>query len=208
MSAPELTAWGERLRERTEPLAPDDAANGYAHALLSGALASVLERVATVYDPDDDTLPASPLLDVDRCPDWALPWLAQLVGVTIPPRWTTEQIRIGIRSVAGWKRGTTAAMRAAAGMYLTGAKTVFFRERDATGGDPPYCLEVVTRDSETPDPAAVLGALQRQKPAGILLTYRVVEGWDYQELELTGPDPYSTLATTYATYLLLQEGPP
>ena len=48
-------------------------------------------------------------------------------------------------------------LRAAAGMYLTGAKTVFFRERD----EDPYHLEVVTRDEENPDPAKVLAALLR-----------------------------------------------
>ena len=167
----------------------------------------MFERTAEIYDPEEGE-PGSPLVDVDRCPDWALPWLAALVGVTLPTGSTAELNRERIRNVAGWKRGTPAALRAAAGMYLTGDKTVYFRERDPTGGDPPYCLEVVTRDSETPDPAAVEAALRRQKPAGILLTYRVVEGWDYQELGATGPDPYSALDDAYPTYLKLREGPP
>ena len=46
------------------------------------------------------------------------------------------------------------------------AKPCIFRERDPTGADPPYTLEVVTLTSETPDPAAVEAALRRQKPAG------------------------------------------
>ena len=207
MNAPELTPWGERLRERTEPLAPDDAERGYVHAHLAGAMAEALKRVAEIYDPEDG-LPGSPLLDVDRCPDWALPWLAQLVGVTIPPDMSPELARAGIRDVAGWKRGTPNALRAAAGAYLTGDKTVFFRERDPTGADPPYTLEVVTLDDETPDPAAVEAALRRQKPAGIVLFYRVVTGWDYQELAAAGPDPYSALDDAYPTYLELREGPP
>ena len=148
---PELTPWGERLRERTEPLAPDDAEHGDAHAYLAGAMAATLERAAEIYDPDEG-LPGSPLVDVDRCPDWALPWLAQLVGVVIPERDTPELARERIRAVAGWKRGTPGAMRAAASMYLTvDNPTVHFRERDPTGGDPPYCLEVVTRKDEVPE---------------------------------------------------------
>jgi hypothetical protein len=183
VTAPELTPWGERVRERTEPLAPDDAAHGYAHAHLAGALAEVLERVAEIYDPEDGP-PGSPLLDVDRCPDWALPWLAQLVGVTIPTGTSPELVRTGIREVAGWKRGTPGALRAAAQAFLTGDQTVIFRERDTSAADPPYTLEVVTLVSETPDPAAVEAALRRQKPAGIVLTYRTVTGWDWQQVDV------------------------
>ena len=204
---PELSPQGERLRERTEPLAPDDYAHGWAHAHLCEALARIYERVGAIYDPEEG-LPGAPLLDVDTCPDWALPWLAQLVGVVLPPGANAEQQRGLIRDVAGWQRGTPAALRAAAGYWLTGDKTVYFRERDPSGSDPPYTLEVVTIEGETPDPAAVEAALLRQKPGGIVLTYRTIVGWDYQELSTTGPDPYSTLATTYSTYAELREGPP
>lgn len=202
MSTPELTPWGQRLRERTAPLAPEDSQHGDAHAYLAGALAIALERVAEIYDPEDGP-PGSPLVDVDRCPDWALPWLAQLVGVTIPAGVTDpEQVRAGIRDVAGWKRGTPAALRAAAGFYLTGSKTVIFRERDPSGSDPPYTLEVVTRVGETPDPAAVQAALEAAKPAGLVLTYRTVAGWDYQEMTDEG-GPYSALPAKFPSYLML-----
>jgi Phage tail protein (Tail_P2_I) len=202
VSAPELTPWGERLRERTEPLAPDDEAHGHAHAQLAGALATALERVAQIYDPDDGP-PGSPLVDVDRCPDWALPWLAQLIGVTLPADADPDTARILIGDVAGWRRGTPAALRAAAGLHLTGGKTVLFRERDPDAADPPYTLEVVTLDSQTPDPVAVQAELDRQKPAGIVLDYHVIAGWDYQEmtgryLELGGD--YATLEADYADY--------
>ena len=204
---PELSPWGERLRERTAPLAPDDHLHGWAHARLCEALSKVFERVGPIYDPEDG-LPGSPLVDVDRCPDWALPYLAQMVGVTIPPGMDADTARAGIRDVAGWKRGTPAALRAAAGQHLTGDKTVFFRERDPTGADPAYTLEIVTLTDETPAPAAVEAALRAQKPAGIVLYYRTVEGWDYQELDATGPNTYAVLDDTYPTYLKLREGPP
>jgi len=195
---PILTPWGERLRERTEPLAPDDAEHGDAHAHLSGALAAALERTAEIYDPEEG-LPGSPLVDVDRCPDWALPWLAALVGVTLPTGIDAATMREGIRSVAGWKRGTPAALRAAAGLHLTGDKTVYFRERDPTGGDPPYCVEVVTLTSETPDPAAVEAALRRQKPAGLVLTYRVVAGYDWQQVDADYAS-WSALDAAYSSW--------
>jgi hypothetical protein len=201
VTAPELTPWGERLRERTEPLAPDDPEHGDAHAHLTGALAAALERAAEIYDPEDGP-PGSPLLDVDRCPPWALPWLGQLVGVRLPAGVSDSDARVLIRSVAGWKRGTPAALRAAAGLYLTGTKTVYFRERDPTATDPPYTLEVVTREDETPDPAAVEAALLAQKPAGLVLTYRAVAGWDYQEMTAEG-GKYSALPARFANYLML-----
>ena len=204
---PPLSPWGERLRERTEPLAPDDAEHGYAHAHLAEALAKIFERVGPIYDPEEGE-PGGPLVDVDQCPDWALGWLAQLVGVALPPGATIEQSRALIRDVAGWKRGSRDALRAAAGAFLTGNKTVYFRERDASSPDPPYTLEVVTRIGETPDPAAVEAALLRQKPGGIVLNYRTVEGWDYQELETSGPELYSAVDDSYTTYRLLREGPP
>jgi Phage tail protein (Tail_P2_I) len=194
VSTPELTPWGERLRERTAPLAPDDAEHGNAHAHLAGALATALERVAQIYDPDDGP-PGSPLVDVDRCPDWALPWLAQLVGVVLPPGVDAATARVLISDVAGWRRGTPAALRAAAGLHLTGDKSVYFRERDATGADPPYTLEVVTLTSETPEPDAVLAALLAQKPGGIVLTYRTVTGWDYQAMTTEGQAEHWTYAS-------------
>ena len=62
------------------------------------------------------------------------------------------------------------------------AKTVYFRERDQDTPDPPYYLEIVTLDAETPDPQKVREAIMAQKPGGIVLNYRGVTGWDYEEM--------------------------
>lgn len=180
MPAPVLSALGERLRERTAPLAPDDETYGYAHAHLCEALAQMLVQVAEVYDPPDPLPPAAPLMDPAPAPDWALPWVGQLVGVRLPRGATAEQARTLIRDVAGFSRGTPAALAAAAAATLTGNQVVIFRERDSSAADPPYALEVVTLTGETPNPAATLAALMAQKPAGIVLTYRSVEGQDWQ----------------------------
>jgi hypothetical protein len=174
----------DRLRERTEQLAPNDAEHGFAHFHLSTALALALQRVAEIYDPDEG-LPGAPLLDVDTCPDWALPWLAQAVGVILPPGTAPDAARALIKGVSGWQRGTPAALMAAVRMHLAGdldTGTVFFRERDPDSDDPPYTLEIVTLDRETPDPDAVLAALMAQKPGGIVLKYRTVPGYDWQQV--------------------------
>jgi hypothetical protein len=202
VTALDLTPLGARLQERTQPLAPDDEQHGHAHALLCDALAQALKQVAELFDPEGDIPPGAPLLDVELCPDWALPWLAQIVGVALPAGVTPAQARVLIADVAGWQRGTPAALEAAAGLYLTGTKTVYFRERDETSPDPPYTLEVVTLDSETPDPALVLAALLAQKPGGIVLNYRTVTGWDYQQMTTEG-GLYSALSTLFDTYYAL-----
>jgi hypothetical protein len=177
--APALSPLGERLRERTAPLAPDDEAHGYAHAHLCEALAQALRQVAEIYDPPDPYPPGAPLIDVETCPDWALGWLAQVVGVSLPVGATPDQQRALIRDVSGWKRGTPAALRAIVAATLTGSRTVYFRERHL--GDA-YALEVVTYTAETPDPARSLAALRTQKPAGIVLSFRVMATWDWEQV--------------------------
>src|SRR4051794_27842626 len=120
---PTQSPTGARLRERTAPLAPDDETHGWAHLHLCEALGQVYVQVAEVFDPEGDVPPFAPLLDVELCPAWALPWLGQLVGVQVPPSATDEQARELVRSVAGFKRGTPAAMRAAILPLLTGGQT-------------------------------------------------------------------------------------
>lgn len=195
---PVHTPLGRRLRDRTQPLAPDDQRYGWAHATLSEALERPYQQFQEAFDPEDAD-PFETLLDPARCPAWALPWLAQLAGVTIPQTASEPQAREMIVSLAGQKRGTTAMLEAAAGMYLTGNKHVAFRERDQSAPDPPYTLEVVTLAGETPDPAATLAALMAQKPAGIVLTYRTVQGQDWQALKESGRTWRQT-RTAYANW--------
>jgi hypothetical protein len=197
----EMSAWGQRLRERTQPLAPDDDLYDWAHATLCEALAQPFLQVAELVDPPDPMPPWGPLFDVDSCPGWALPWLAQAVGAVLPGVMPEEEVRRTIKEVAGQAAGTKDSMYNAMLGTLTGDHpTVYFRERDGH----PYRLEVVTRTSETPDPAATLAALLAFKPGAIKLTFRQVAGWDYQAM-VTAGGTYATLKTTYTTYQRLAE---
>jgi Phage tail protein (Tail_P2_I) len=197
------TPFGARLRERTLPLAADDDQYGFAHAHLCEALARGSQQLQEVFDPVD-AAPFETMLDPARCPGWALPWLAQLVGLSLPTTITEEQARGVITDLARHKRGSTAWLRATAARFLTGAARVYFRERDATGGvDRAYTLEVVTVDDETPDPEAVRAALEAALPAGIVLHYRTVTSWDYQLLTSTALEEgwtYVELGEYFATY--------
>jgi len=207
---PDFTPLGARLAERTSPLAPDDAEHGWAHAHLSEALASKAIQLQEAFDPED-AASFETILDPARCPSWALPWLAQLVGLALPATADDARRREIISALAPQARGTVAAMRAAASLYLTGSQTVFFRERDPTGSDPPYTLEVVTLENETPDPAKVLAALMAAKPAGIVLYYRNVLGWDYEAMTEQGAAEgwtYASLGPLFPTYRDLTNNQP
>jgi hypothetical protein len=197
---PTHTPFGDRLRERTQPLAVDDDAYGYAHAYLCEALSRPFLEVQEVFDPEGDVPPVAPLLDPELCPDWALPWLGQLVGVRLPNGTPPDIARATISKASGFARGTPAAIEAAAGLYLTGNKTVYFRERDGS----PYRLEVVTLSGETPDPAQVEAAIRSQKPGGIILTYRTFAAWDYQLMTEQG-GTYAEQSATFTTYQNLTE---
>jgi hypothetical protein len=197
VSAPVLSSLGERLRERTEPLAPTDAEHGYAHAHLCEAIGLMLQQVAEIYDPPDPLPPGAPLLDPELCPDWALPWLAQLVGVHLPPSFTPDQQRTYISSVAGWRRGTPEALRAAARAFLSDPEaTVYFNERLA---NDPYRLGVVTLASQTPDPALVQAAILAQKPGGIVLDYASITGQTYRSVRAE-VDSYREARSTWSSY--------
>jgi hypothetical protein len=159
-------------------------------------------RLLTFHTPSNGYPAWGVIMDVDVAPFKALPWLAQFVGVTVPhqnPGETDEnydaRVRDYIRATPGFSRGTPEAMIVAAQQYLTGNKEVIIRERH--GG--AYLLQILTYASQTPDSAAVLKALISQKPAGIVLTYTVLAGQDYQLLYQNNAT-YQIVYTKYATY--------
>jgi hypothetical protein len=191
----EMSSFGARLRERTEPLAPDDERWGWAHAILCEAMALPFKEMADVIDPPDPYPPWSPLFHIDLCPIWGLPWLAQIVGVRLPPGLDDAQMREAIVGLSAQAQGSPSALRVAIGLSLTGSKTVYFRERDA--GDA-YRLEVVTLASQTPDVEQARRNLISQKPAGIILSFRTTAGWDYQALRDS---------PTYLTYANVRDTP-
>jgi len=196
MADPILSSLGQRLRERTQPLAPNDADYEYAHAHLCEGMMLPFEQVAEIIDPPDPYHPWEVLFDVDVCPAWALPWLGQLVGVRVKRGMTEQEMRNYIKGLGGAPLGSPARIRAAIQVTLTGNKSVVFRERDA---GEAYRLEVVTEDGETPDPEATRRAILSEKPAAIFLEYRTVVGWDYQE-QTTKGGTYAAQTAEYHTY--------
>lgn len=161
------------------------------------------------YARDDGDYPGwSIMLDVDRAPTSALPWLGQFVGVRLSfrlPGETTEQwtarMRQRIRNKEGFDRGSVPAIVAAAQQYLTGTKTVMLDERD-TG---PYHFSVFTFSDETPNPGVVQSALLGQKPAGVMMSYAAISRHSYGELDANFAT-YAALDAAYDTYAQIQTG--
>jgi hypothetical protein len=205
---PPLSRWGERLRERTLPLQPDDHLYGWVHAILCEALAQPYLQISELIDPPEPYAPWAPLFNIYICPGWALPWLAQLVGIKLPAGISDADARRAIKFSAGHNVGTVAAIRDALRTTLVPANpptpaTVYFRERDGSA----YRLEVVTLDPETPDPAWTLEVLTAAIPGGLVLSYRSIEGWDYQAMTDMG-GTYAEQSLQYATYADLRENKP
>jgi hypothetical protein len=191
-----------RLYGMLAPLAQNDPSYGWSLLILNNAIGVMYQLVEDWVRDTPDGPGWSLLMDLDRCPPEALPWLAQFAGVRLLPDTTAEQQRQRIASTDGFRRGTPAAIAGAAAATLTGPKAVVFRERDHDPADTPdyaYYLTVVTYNDQTPDPQATERAILAQKPAGIVLSYRTANGQDYQTLRDNDPT-YQAVKDTYADY--------
>lgn len=188
------TSYHSDLYAALSCLAYDDVNRSYALFKYTSAIAQMHDQIESyVRDPLYPANPAwSLLMDIDRCPTEALPWLAQFVGVKLDRALIDADQRAAAKNSDGFKRGTLGSMITAAQKYLSGTKTVYYKERDTAvsavaGG--AYGLTILTLASETADSAKVLAAITAVKPAGIILSYNTVAGMTYQ-----------LLSTTYATY--------
>jgi len=203
-------SYAERLYAMLEPLARLDSTTGWSLLTYINALGLEFQLVEDWVRDTPDGPGWSLLMDLGRCPDVALPWLAQFAGVRLLPGSTPADQRARIASTDGFNRGTRQSLIGAARATLTGAQTVVFRERNGAAlGHPAspdyaYYLTVLTYDSQTPDPTATLNALLAQKPGGIVLDYRTAPGQDYQQVRDTRAS-YAALKTAYADYAAVRD---
>lgn len=206
MPPPVLKSFAAELYQRLAPMAWDDANQAYSLALLC---AGIGEMFQIVEDLSRDQILAnnkvapgwSQVMDVNRCPVYALPWLAQFVGTRVDNRLTEAAIRQQVTDANNWKRGTLGAIQGAPKPYLSGNQTVIVRERwnAATGKSDPYYFQVITYSGETIDPVAVLNALLAEKPAGLVMTYSTLAGQDYLSLR-TNNASYSAVKAAFSSY--------
>jgi len=180
------------LYSMLQPLAQLDPDAGWSLLILCNAIGVMFQEVDGWVRDTPDGPGWSQIMDLNRCPSDSLAWLAQFAGVRIPDGLDDADARAWVASTDGFRRGTPAAIVAAAQATLTGTKTVLLGEREGGGTSSPdyaYYLSVFTYASETPNPAATQAALIAQKPAGIVLVYATVSG-----------QTYGTLHANYATY--------
>jgi len=198
-------SFAARLYVALAPLAGQDPPNGWSLLILCNAVGAMFQLVDDFVRDSPDGPGWSALMDVNRSPAIALPWLGQLAGVRLPPGQTEAQQRERIRSTGGFRRGTVEAIIAAAQATLTGTQTVGIQER--LGGDP-YALKVTTYAPETPDTVATYNALIAAKPGGLLLTYSTgAVGQTYAQLKARVAS-YTACSTRYPNYTLVTLDPP
>lgn len=163
----DLAPAGQELLDEVGVCQPGDEARGGPLRLLLATLVHALGPLAEWVRDSDDGPGWSILADPDRTPSPA--WTGQLNGVVVTQGASEEQQRQELHIAAGMHRGSIGAMREAVAATLTGSRQVRILERDGTA----YEMTVITRTSETSDPAASEAAARAQKPAGLLLTFLV-----------------------------------
>lgn len=144
------------------------------------------------FRPDASELGWMAMLDVDTCPEVALPLLGMFVGETLPDGITATAAREWIKDSPNRKRGTLTGIQRGAQRRLTGNRTVHIKLRYP---DVDSIL-VVTYSYETPFPALTAYDLRHDLvPADLALDYSVRDGQSWEELQATSTDWDDVLAT-------------
>lgn len=196
MAAPEITPTAQFLLDEVGVAQPGDETRGYPARLLVGAVGKALGEFFDLVRDTDAGPGWSAFYDPDRTPVWALPWLAQHVGVTLTPGLSEQQQRDRITSPPAFERGTLTGMQKAAQQTLSGNQYVFLKEREGS----PYRVTIVTRTSETPDAAATIAAARSQKPAGLILTHVTTTVRTWLEAQQAGGNTWAGVAATYGNW--------
>lgn len=187
----------EDLVAAHEPWITDDL------AVYLRAIGGMFAEVELYAFDTDDFEGWSILLDVDRCPAEALPYLAQYVGERLPIGLTEEQERQWIRDAPNQRRGTLQSIVDAGQRYLTGGKNITVIQRD--GG--PDRLTIVSYTDQTPNSAQVLAELYTVVPADISLTYVVSSGQIWSQVVATDADWANSMAESATWADLMAETP-
>lgn len=191
MARPEVSELAEQFFGALGFHAEDDEANDWPLLRFCAAWIAPLEPVNEIVRERGDSPPWGVLFDVDNCPAWALPFLAQYVGVVITPEMSEDQIRNEILEPTGWARGREPAIRIAAQRTLTGDQRVIIRPRTPEAG----VHYIRTLKSETPDEERTRAVLRAALPAWEVLDYAAIDGVTWGDIAASYEDWAEILAT-------------
>ncbi|HEX4501085.1 MAG TPA: phage tail protein [Scandinavium sp.] len=191
---PQGANFAARLFEQLLPFQALDQL-GHLWALCDGIYAMFQAVEELTAERDDGLSGWANMVDINACPSQYLPYLAQFVGAQVQPGLSDADQRAYIMSLPGFNRGRPETIISVVKATLTGSKFVDLQERASTA----WRYTVVTRPSETPNPAATVAAIQSQKVGPDQFTHLLVEhatyGWLAGEYAT-----YADVLAAYATY--------
>jgi hypothetical protein len=159
--------------------------NATYHAASAGADGSV-------YIKDYAGAPGwSQTIDINRCPDYALPWLAQFVGAEILPgsQLTRQEAVQKIKSRAGFNRATSSAIV---------EEIVAITNKQLPGSITPLSSSqvIVLENSQASTTGGVTTYVYNQYALTLLIPSRVFSSYTYQSLQNASGGSYATYTST------------
>jgi tail protein P2 I len=182
-----------------------DEATGFQLRKACEAWCSPAQDIYDIVRERSDSPSWAILLDPDRCPAAALPYLAQYVGVVITPEMSEQQIRNEIKEPTGWARGRPPAIRIGTRRTLEAVEgeelMVIIRARTPEVGHH----YVRTLLSQTPDPERTEWVLiNKLIPAWEKLDYDAIDGVTFADITAKFAT-FGDLAAVFPTFKDLAE---
>lgn len=181
-----------------------DGATDFTHRKFCEAWCSAIQDIYDIVRERSDSPSWAILLDPDRCPTVALPYLAQYVGVAITPEMSELQIRNEIKEPTGWARGRPPAMRIATRRTLKPVADeelmVIIRTRTPEVGHH----YVRTLLAQTPDPERTERIVRSAIPAWEMLDYEAIDGVTFADIAAKF-DTFGDLTAGFPTFKDLAE---
>ena len=163
---PVVSAAAERLYAGMSAFHEGDPEGGWVMLHTCEARARMSRKVQDAVRHDDRGSGRRRMHDPLRAAEWYLPRLRDLVG-NDDQGLAGDELRLSILERPRAKRCTRPAMEATVKRGLTGARSVRIVERSQSA----LSLTVITRPTETPDPAATVRAARSQKPLFVRLIH-------------------------------------
>lgn len=204
--AEEAPTLAELLYESLAPLNEPDP--GEALLKFCEALCAPMQPAYDLVRAREGQAGWAVLFDAQNCPAYALPYLAQYVGVKLTPDMSEAQQRAEIAHPTGWRRGQPESLRIATRRTLEATNPeeetrVIIRPRTPGVGN----TQVRTWLSQTPSPSRTEAAVRAALPAWELLEYQAVTGMTYADVKAEEAT-YTAVKADFATYKALVEALP